>query len=46
VGELGLVVNVVNLTAIFGQGGERDDVVEVDLEGRVDVVYQGLDVLA
>ena len=44
-GELRLVVNVVDLSAVFGESGERDDVVQIDLEGGVDVVNEGFDVL-
>lgn len=45
VGELRLVVNRVDFTAVLGKSGEGDNVVQVDLEGGVDVVDKSLDIL-
>lgn len=46
VGEFGLVVNVVDLSAIFRESGEWDHIVEIDVEGRVNVVNQSFGVLS
>lgn len=43
--ELRLVIKAVDLTTVLGQSGERNDVVEIEVEGRVDVLDQSLDVL-
>lgn len=44
--KFGLVVNVVDLAAVLGECGKGDDVVEVDVEGGIDVVDQGFYVLS
>lgn len=45
VGELRFVVNRVDLTTVLGKSGEGNNVVQVDLEGGVDVVDKSLDIL-
>ena len=45
VGQLGLVVEPVNLSPILWYGGEGKDIVEIETEGLVYVVDESLDVL-
>lgn len=45
VGELRLVVETVDLSAVLRDGGEGEDVVEVESKGGVDVVDESLNVL-
>lgn len=39
------VIDTIDFSAIFGQSGERNDVVEIDGQSRVDVLYQGFNIL-
>ena len=43
--ELRLVIKTINLTTILRDSGEGEDVVQVETEGAVDIVDNGLDVL-
>ena len=45
VSKFRLIVQAVNLTPVLRNGSERKDIVQVEVECRVDVVNQGIDVL-
>jgi hypothetical protein len=44
-GQLRLVVKIVNLSTVLGKGGEWDNVVEIDLKSRVNVFDKSFDIL-
>ena len=44
-GQLGLVIEPVDLSPILWYGGEGKDIVEIETKGLVYVVDEGLDVL-
>jgi hypothetical protein len=45
VGKLRLVIEAVNLATVLWKSGEGNDVVEIKVESRVDVLDESLDVL-
>jgi hypothetical protein len=44
-GKLGFVIQTINLAAILRKRSERDNVVEINSKGRVDVINECLDIL-
>lgn len=46
VSKFGLVIDAVNFSTVLGKSSEGDNVVEIDVEGSVDVVDKGFGILA